>query len=136
MRQPNAASSTLGLKLCDKMLSQARPACFVYMSGSHLKRIRRDPRCTCWFLSEGHRHCDWRAAQPKAALTQYCDGDVGTYCALEKDRSRGVWSIGAVGRCLAKQLALGSRLNSDCEDMIRAAAPAVSGLIQFAPMEP
>ena len=64
--------------------------------------------------------------QPNSALTQNCDGDVGRYCALEKDRSRGVWSIGAVGRCLARELAIASPLNEDCQDMIRAAAPAVS----------
>ncbi len=59
-------------------------------------------------------------------MTQDCDEDVGRYCAVEKDRSRGVWSIGAVGRCLANQLALATHLNDECQDMIRAAAPAVS----------
>ena len=59
-----------------------------------------------------------------AALTACCDRDVEGYCEKGRHR-RGVYSIGAVGKCLAKQLASGQRLAMECQQLILAAAPQV-----------
>jgi len=42
---------------------------------------------------------------------------------------RGVFSIGAVGRCLAKKLAVGAPLDPSCRELVMAAAPSVSSLL-------
>lgn len=61
-----------------------------------------------------------------AALTEPCDGDVQLLCEGEAGRHRrGVFSIGAVGRCLAQQLGRGSALDGECRELVMAAAPLV-----------
>lgn len=71
------------------------------------------------------RHCG--VPQKGVALTADCDADVIRFCSAQRKKSRGVWSIGAVGRCLSHQLALGSRLSDQCQVLVRAAAPQVCG---------
>lgn len=53
-----------------------------------------------------------------------CDTDVVSYCNLGS-RNRGVFGIGAVGRCLSKRLAEGKPLDSECRNLVIAAAPRV-----------
>ena len=61
-----------------------------------------------------------------AALTEPCDADVQRLCEGEAGRHRrGVFSIGAVGRCLAGQLGHGSALDGECRELVMAAAPLV-----------
>ena len=53
-----------------------------------------------------------------------CDADVNAACSkINTPRSRGVWSIGAVGRCLSKQLAEGKKLEKPCAKLVQVAAP-------------
>jgi hypothetical protein len=57
-----------------------------------------------------------------AALTAPCDEDVETICTQSK-RTKGVYGIGYVGRCLSKQLASRQPLNARCRKLVTAAAP-------------
>ncbi|KAK9838535.1 hypothetical protein WJX81_005974 [Elliptochloris bilobata] len=63
--------------------------------------------------------------QKGAALTGVCDADVGNVCqaAQESPRARAAWSIGAVGRCLSRNLAENQPLDSECRALVIAAAP-------------
>ena len=56
-----------------------------------------------------------------------CDVDVDTVCAKSKDnpKNRGIWSIGAVGRCLSRQLAENKALSPGCHTLVAVAAPKV-----------
>lgn len=61
-----------------------------------------------------------------AAITEACDADVARMCEAEAGRhKRGVYTIGAVGRCLARNLAKGAPLAAECRQLITAAAPEV-----------
>lgn len=62
----------------------------------------------------------------------WCDADVESICsqAAATPRNRGVWSIGAVGRCLSRQLAESKPLTTDCRRLVLAAAPKVGPLPQ------
>ena len=105
----------------------ARMALWGYKVRRQNVQLRLSPRAS----EEGHacRRTDSKYTslrlQKGNAMTEVCDSDVQRSCAAEQHRSRGVWSIGAVGRCLSKQLALGKRLRDDCAQLIRAAAPPV-----------
>ena len=57
-----------------------------------------------------------------AALTEPCDEDVDSICVQTK-RTKGVFSIGSVGRCLSKQLASRGPLSGDCRKLVTVAAP-------------
>ena len=57
-----------------------------------------------------------------AALTAPCDADVASVCVQTK-RTKGVFSIGYVGRCLSKQLASRGSLSGDCRKLVMVAAP-------------
>lgn len=62
--------------------------------------------------------------KPGMALTGACDADVASICPKAGDsKQRAVWSIGAVGRCLSRQLAERKTLTSDCKLMVAVAAP-------------
>ncbi|KAK9797745.1 hypothetical protein WJX73_005342 [Symbiochloris irregularis] len=64
--------------------------------------------------------------KPQQAFTAWCDADVSSICSLSAattPKNRGVWSIGAVGRCLSRQLAEGKPLSPDCRRLVLAAAP-------------
>ena len=43
-------------------------------------------------------------------------------------KSRGIWSIGAVGRCLSRQLAESKPLTLECRSLVLVAAPRVGAL--------
>lgn len=64
-----------------------------------------------------------------AALTGVCDADVDEIpqCqkAVDNPKNRGIWSIGAVGRCLSRQLAENRALTLDCRSLVIVAAPKV-----------
>ena len=63
----------------------------------------------------------WAPMWPGAGM---CDADVDSVCGkVNTPRSRGVWSIGVVGRCLSRQLAEGKKLQPDCKRLITVAAP-------------
>lgn len=57
-----------------------------------------------------------------AALTGPCDEDVDSICVQTK-RTKGVFSIGYVGRCLSKQLASRQHLAGACRKLVTVAAP-------------
>lgn len=57
-----------------------------------------------------------------AALTGPCDEDVESIC-VQTNRTKGVFSIGYVGRCLSKQLASRKPLNGQCRKLVTVAAP-------------
>lgn len=57
-----------------------------------------------------------------AALTGPCDEDVESICVQTK-RTKGVFSIGYVGRCLSKQLASRQPLSRGCRKLVTVAAP-------------
>ncbi|KAK9820440.1 hypothetical protein WJX72_010380 [[Myrmecia] bisecta] len=59
------------------------------------------------------------------ALTGMCDADVGSICgkATKNPKNRGIWSIGAVGRCLSRQLAEDKPLEPACRTLVAVAAP-------------
>ncbi len=48
-------------------------------------------------------------------------------------QSRGIWSIGAVGRCLSRQLAESKPLTLECRSLVLVAAPRVSSPISRHP---
>ncbi len=52
-----------------------------------------------------------------------CDADAAP-CG-PAPRSRGVFSIGAIGRCLSKRAAEGLPLQPDCKQLVMVAAPKV-----------
>lgn len=58
-----------------------------------------------------------------------CDADVGEIgtcqTAVANPKNRGIWSIGAVGRCLSRQLAENKPLTLDCRSLVIVAAPKV-----------
>jgi Golgi apparatus protein 1 len=58
-----------------------------------------------------------------------CDADVEIIpqCqkAVDNPKNRGVWSIGAVGRCLSRQLAESKPLTLECRSLVIVAAPRV-----------
>ncbi|BDA41257.1 probable Golgi apparatus protein 1 [Coccomyxa sp. Obi] len=62
-----------------------------------------------------------------AALTGVCDADVAEIpscqTAVANPKNRGIWSIGAVGRCLSRQLAENKALTLDCRSLVIVAAP-------------
>ncbi|KAK9816541.1 hypothetical protein WJX72_001742 [[Myrmecia] bisecta] len=62
------------------------------------------------------------------ALTGMCDADVGSICgkATRNPKNHGIWSIGAVGRCLSKQLAEDKPLEPACRALVAVAAPEES----------
>ena len=45
--------------------------------------------------------------------------------AVANPKNRGIWSIGAVGRCLSRQLAENKALTLECRSLIIVAAPKV-----------
>lgn len=67
--------------------------------------------------------------RPGGALTGVCDADVGTMCkAVEK--TRGVFGIGAIGKCLSRGLAEQRPLQRECKQLVLVAAPKdVKGLL-------
>ena len=69
---------------------------------------------------------DRHISETGAALTECCDLDVEYACDSGANHKRGVFSIGAVGRCLARQLASGDALDPECRQLVMAAAPSVS----------
>ncbi len=55
---------------------------------------------------------------------QVCDADVETFCPKgARNRPGGVFTIGAVGRCLSKSLVEGRRLAAKCRELVLIAAP-------------
>ena len=53
-------------------------------------------------------------------------GEIGTcQTAVANPKNRGIWSIGAVGRCLSRQLAENKPLTLDCRSLVIVAAPKV-----------
>ena len=56
-----------------------------------------------------------------------CDNDVDNICqrASNNPKNRGIWSIGAVGRCLSRQLAENKALSPGCQTLVAVAAPKV-----------
>ena len=56
-----------------------------------------------------------------AHLTASCDEDVKMYC--KSNKSRGIFSIGAVGRCLSRRLAEEKPLSTQCRSLVAVAAP-------------
>jgi golgi apparatus protein 1 len=57
-----------------------------------------------------------------SALTIVCDDDVDLICPANTQK-RNVYTIGAVGRCLSKQLASGRPLSAPCRKLVSVAAP-------------
>lgn len=58
-----------------------------------------------------------------------CDDDVTQICqkaSINPNKNRGIWSIGAVGRCLSRQLAENKRLTPGCHTLVAVAAPKVT----------
>ena len=58
-----------------------------------------------------------------------CDDDVNQICqkaSVNPAKNRGIWSIGAVGRCLSRQLAENKKLTPGCQTLVAVAAPKVS----------
>lgn len=57
-----------------------------------------------------------------------CDADVDQVCqkASNQVQNKGIWSIGAVGRCLSRQLAERKTLTSQCQTLVAVAAPKVN----------
>ena len=57
-----------------------------------------------------------------------CDADVDQVCqkASNQAQNKGIWSIGAVGRCLSRQLAERKTLTSQCQTLVAVAAPKVN----------
>lgn len=45
--------------------------------------------------------------------------------AVANPKNRGIWSIGAVGRCLSRQLAENKALTLECRSLVIVAAPKV-----------
>ena len=56
-----------------------------------------------------------------------CDSDVDEVCQKAKNnaQNKGIWSIGAVGRCLSRQLAEHKSLTDQCQTLVAVAAPKV-----------
>lgn len=78
--------------------------------------VSRAVRLALWDYSKG------------GALTGACDADVEAACELEGGGGavkKGVYSIGAVGRCLAKRAAEEAPLAEACRELVAAAAPKV-----------
>lgn len=72
--------------------------------------------------------------QPKSSenlvlCRRVCDADVAEIgscqTAVSNPKNRGIWSIGAVGRCLSRQLAESKPLTLDCRSLVIVAAPKV-----------
>lgn len=62
--------------------------------------------------------------KPGAPLTAACDAEVASQCPTGAGkRAGGVFTIGAVGRCLSKALVTGAPLNSKCRALVLVAAP-------------
>lgn len=78
---------------------------------------------TLLFVLPGSITC----ARARDKTAGWCDEDVNSICAHAGNtpRNRGVWSIGAVGRCLSRQLAESKPLSTDCRRLVLAAAPKV-----------
>lgn len=60
--------------------------------------------------------------QPGAALTEACDADVTNVCP-SIPMKKNAFTIGAVGRCLTRQLAEGKPLSPGCRKLVSVAAP-------------
>lgn len=71
-------------------------------------------------MSRSVRMALW-AYTPGAHLTAACDDDVKANCKIGK--SRGIFSIGAVGRCLSRRLAEEKSLSGECRTLVSVAAP-------------
>uniref|UniRef100_A0A061SDF6 Golgi apparatus protein 1 n=1 Tax=Tetraselmis sp. GSL018 TaxID=582737 RepID=A0A061SDF6_9CHLO len=72
--------------------------------------MSRAVRMALWAYSNG------------AHLTQACDEDVKKYCPT-KGNTRGIFSIGAVGRCLSRRVAEEKPLTAECRRLVSVAAP-------------
>ncbi len=69
---------------------------------------------------------DYRAG---GALTGVCDADVNSLCS-SVEKSRGVFGIGAIGKCLSRNLADQRPLAKECKQLVLVAAPKdVKGLL-------
>ena len=89
--------------------------CLVSVSGEVDKACERE-------LARSVRNALWQYRKG-ASLTEACDADVGAFCAkASKNVRRG--AIGAVGKCLAKQLIAAKPLAAPCRDLVLIAAPA------------
>jgi Golgi apparatus protein 1 len=72
--------------------------------------MSRSVRMSLWAYKEGSH------------LTAACDQDVKSYCP-KGNKTRGIFSIGAVGRCLSRRLAEEKALSADCKRLVSVAAP-------------
>ena len=83
-----------------------------------LKRASfRDKGCQEWVAHDGGMRC----TKYRGASHQVFDDAVPC-------KSRGIWSIGAVGRCLSRQLAESKPLTLECRSLVLVAAPRVGAL--------
>eukprot|EP00878_Enallax_costatus_P007022 GHUV01007359.1.p1 GENE.GHUV01007359.1~~GHUV01007359.1.p1 ORF type:complete len:595 (+),score=136.49 GHUV01007359.1:1595-3379(+) len=74
-------------------------------------------------MSRAVRFALW-SYQKGQALTSVCDDDVNTFCPKgAKARSGGMFTIGAVGRCLSKALVQAKALTPKCRELVLTAAP-------------
>lgn len=77
-----------------------------------------------------HVVCDFRkCADDVCCAHRMCDTDVmeipSCQTAVANPKNRGIWSIGAVGRCLSRQLAENKPLTLECRSLVLVAAPKV-----------
>lgn len=75
------------------------------------QEVSRSVRMALWSWHEGQ------------ALTSACDSDVRKYCDMENIQKVSRFGIGKVNRCLAREMAVGSPLDSDCRQLVLAATP-------------
>lgn len=97
------------------------------MAGQGMLKLR------CRFL---HRSLPrfWCVEADRRVCTGVCDDDVNQICqkaSVNPAKNRGIWSIGAVGRCLSRQLAENKKLTPGCQTLVAVAAPKVVLLSPF-----
>lgn len=71
--------------------------------------------------------------RPATGLTQVCDQDVTAFCpkGATRRRSSGVFTIGAIGRCLSRALVEGKPLQPKCRELVLIAAPKDARSLYF-----
>mmetsp|Transcript_65397 Transcript_65397/g.206659 ORF Transcript_65397/g.206659 Transcript_65397/m.206659 type:complete len:905 (-) Transcript_65397:279-2993(-) len=75
------------------------------------KEVSRAVRMAVWQFKAGN------------ALTAVCDDDAASLCSEHGAKGSGVAGIGAVGNCLAKQLAADKPLKAECKKLMMIASP-------------
>ena len=113
---------------CSSRLQLCLICCALHQSSTTVSAFS-SPECMR-VVQCASKTCSLRPACAGAALTACCDHDVHSTCeAAASNHKRGVFTIGAVGRCLAKHLAVGTPMEPECRELVLAAAPGVRGAV-------